>query len=73
MNTKPKITICYSFKDVEQAKLEGLGDIQMFEFSIDEMPEADIVFENLKNAGGNLSYWVAGRFIRGYSPNYFWN
>jgi hypothetical protein len=73
METKPKITICYSFKDMERAKKEGMGEIQTFEFDIDEMPEADILFDDLKHAGGNLSYWVAGRFVRGYSPDYIWN
>jgi hypothetical protein len=73
METKPKIMICYSFKDAEKAKSEGMDEVQTFEFNIDQMPEADDLFNNLKEVGGSVSYWVSGRFIRGYSPEYIWN
>jgi hypothetical protein len=73
MKPTPKIMICYSFKDQEMASEIGFDVLQKFEFDIEEMPEADVLFKNLTEAGGNVSYWVANRFIKGYSENYFWN
>jgi hypothetical protein len=73
MASDAKILICYSFKDQQQAKELGIETVQQFEFDINEMPEADIFFENLKIAGGNVSYWVANRFVKGYSEDFIWN
>ena len=47
MKPTPKIIICYSFKDQEMATEIGLEPIHKFEFDIEEMPEADILFKNL--------------------------